>query len=69
MTKTYQTKQELLYGDNKPLKVPDDVIANRVSIMNCELSYELNKSYKDRDYIRVNKLIKGIRFWETINEM
>ena len=57
-----------LYGDNKPMDIPEEVIQNRIALLNKELDIELAKHYSIRDTRRTNDLVKAILFWENINK-
>jgi len=57
-----------LYGDDKPLPVPKNIIDSRITILNSELASILLQEWLIRDGKRANDIIKAIKFWESINE-
>jgi hypothetical protein len=57
-----------LYGDNKPMNIPDEVIQNRIALLDKELSAELARHYSVRNVKRTNDLVKAKLFWENINK-
>ncbi len=75
MKKTYLvndkevTQEEYLYGVGcKPMKIPDEVILDRVTKLQTLLEELLNHSYYIRDSMRIHRILKAIKLWENINE-
>jgi len=57
-----------LYGlNNKPLDIPQDVINNRIKLLNDNLNKILKHNYLERDTKRMNDVLKAIEFWNSIN--
>jgi len=56
-----------LYGEATPMPVNQEVIDDRVAKLQYELTQELNRSYKVRDFSRVKDLQSAINFWLKIN--
>jgi len=62
------TQQQYLYGINEEVpEIPEDIVRGRVSILNYNLGKLLEVDLEKRDSIRINKIIKAIRFWGNIN--
>jgi hypothetical protein len=58
-----------LYGENIQVPpVPDEIIRERVSLLESNLEELLNIHYLLRDGKRCNDIVKAIKFWESINE-
>ena len=63
------TQQEYLYGkDVEVPEIPQDVIMRRLEALKEHLAELLEHSYHTRDNIRVSAVLKGIKFWESIND-
>jgi len=61
---------EYLYGSKSVLTpIPDEIIKERIKVLNKHLKTLLNEPYEIRDSVRVKDVKDGISFWEKINEM
>ena len=60
-------KNVYLYGEVIPPQIPQEIITKRIEILNINLHKLLNENYKDRDYQRIDAIMKAIKFWKTIN--
>ena len=60
-------KRKYLYGDYEILDIPQEVIDNRIEILNKRLEEVLSVPYMERDGSLVNKLCDAISFWRSIN--
>jgi len=65
-----KNKYELLYGNyiDEVMDIPIEIIQNRISLLNKRLTELLEVPWEDRNDYLINKVIKGINFWEKINE-
>lgn len=57
-----------LYGEEKPLEIPGEVIQDRLDKLETMLSKLLEVNLLQRDDARINTILKAINFWATINE-
>jgi len=58
-----------LYGEDTEVpEIPQSIIDERVDKLKANLEKLLDHSYYTRDGLRINAIIKAIKFWETINE-
>ncbi len=62
-----KTNREL-YGSQKPMDIPQEVIDDRVELLTYELEKEQTMHLMVRKHAKVNRLLKAIEFWRTINE-
>ncbi len=59
---------EYLYGEEVEVpEIPQEIIMRRIELLKDNLAELLDHSYYTRDGARVEKVLKAIRFWETIN--
>jgi len=59
---------EYLYGEDVEVpEIPQEIIMRRIELLKDNLAELLDHSYYTRDGDRCNKILKAIRFWETIN--
>ncbi len=57
-----------LYGEEVEVpEIPQEIIMRRIELLKDNLAELLDHSYYTRDGARVEKVLKAIRFWETIN--
>jgi hypothetical protein len=62
------TKSEYLYGTDVELDdIPNEIIVRRIELLNDNLEELLEVQYLARDSERINKILKAISFWESIN--
>ena len=61
------TKNELLYGTNVVPKVPEDLISERVKLLDAHLAALLSIPSSEREYERVRRVVNAIDFWNNIN--
>ena len=58
-----------LYGDYKDdiVEIPQEVIQNRISLLDLHLSELLEVHYSERDTTRIKAVCDAIDFWKNIN--
>jgi len=61
-------KTKYLYGGVTPEPIKDEIINNRVNLLNNNLSELLKVHYTVRDDQRINDVLKAINFWKLIND-
>ena len=57
-----------LYGTEDVPSIPEDVVAERLELLQHQLFLLNNEDYNLRDLEKRNAVIKAISFWENINE-
>jgi len=62
------SKNLYLYGKEEVPEIPEEIIQQRINILQLNLKDILNISWEKRDDERANKIIKAIEFWENINK-
>jgi len=60
-------KTKYLYGEVTPEPIKDEIINNRVNLLNNNLSELLKVHYTVRDEQRISAVLKAINFWKSIN--
>ena len=57
-----------LYGEDTEVPIiPAEITMRRVEMLKDNLAELLEHSYHTRDGVRVNSVLKAIKFWENIN--
>ena len=60
---------DYLYGEEVEVpEIPQEIVTRRIELLKDNLARLLDHSYYTRDGARVEKVLKAIRFWETINK-
>jgi len=62
-----KAKTKYLYGEVMPEPIKDEIINNRINLLNNNLSELLKVHYTVRDDQRINDILKAINFWKSIN--
>jgi len=63
------TKSAYLYGEDVEVpEIPNEIIVRRLELLNDHLTELLEVPWMTRDAEKCNAVLKGIKFWETINE-
>ena len=58
-----------LYGKEVEVpEIPADIIMRRVELLNDTLTDLLSEPLLERDTLKINRVLKAITFWETIND-
>lgn len=58
---------EWLYGKDVEVKpIPEDVANERIEQLRSHLDVLLETAYTDRDNLRVNDVMKAIKYWEKL---
>jgi len=55
-----------LYNSNEVPEIPAEVIMRRLELLKDNLEELLDHTYFDRDYERVNAVLKAISFYEKL---
>jgi hypothetical protein len=65
--KSTKLTNEYLYATSDVPQIPQEVIDERIRLLNENLERLLEVHWLRRDSARVNAVLKAINFWETIN--
>ena len=57
-----------LYNTEEVPEIPNEIVVRRLELLRDNLEELLEHSYFIRDTARVNAVLKGIKFWENIND-
>ena len=60
-------KNEWLYGEGVEVKpIPEDVANERIEQLRLHLDVLLETAYTDRDNLRINDVMKAIKYWQKL---
>jgi hypothetical protein len=56
-----------LYGEGADVKpIPEEIANQRIKLLQEHLEVLVETAYTDRDNIRVNDVIKAIKYWQKL---
>ena len=61
-------KNAYLYGDNGVPEIPQEIIEERLKLLDLMLSELLEIHYLKRDSKRINDILSALKFWNGINK-
>jgi len=62
------TSNLYLYGTDDVPEIPAETVMRRIELLKDNLTEVMSKHYLDRDNEKKGKILRAIKFWETINE-